>query len=128
MSATKHDVETVLDAIKGEGVWGNRETLTNSFGNITTIAKRLGVSRPTIYTYMKKWATVKNAIEEEKETAKDIVENRIMKRIIEGSDVMTIFYAKTQMKDRGYIEKQEFDHSGSVESTLIILPPKGNDK
>ena len=27
-----------------------------------------------------------------------------------------IFYLKTQAKDRGYVERQEFDHSGKIDS------------
>ena len=121
MSKKAHDLQTVLDAIKGEGQWSKLGTNTNSFGNISTIAARLGVSRQTIYNYLNEWKTVQAAVTEARETAKDFVENQMMKRIMEGSDTMTIFYAKTQMKERGYIERQEVTGAGGEAVIVKVL-------
>ena len=116
----EHDLQTILDAINGEGRWKSDDPKksSNSFGNITAIAKRLGVSRPTIYNYINHWKTVKDAIHDAREEKKDFVEDRMFKRIMEGSDVMMIFYAKTQMKDRGYIERQEISGGGKPQEII----------
>ena len=106
---TVHDIQTVLDAVRGEGQWAKdgEKSVTTSFGNLTAIAKRLGVHRHTVSNYAKRWKSVAEAIEAEKELRKDLVEDKMFKRINEGSDTMIIFFAKTQMKDRGYVERQE---------------------
>jgi hypothetical protein len=106
---TVHDVQTVLDAVRGEGEWAkdSDKSVTTSFGNLTAIGKRLGVHRNTVLGYSQRWKTVADAIEQEKELRKDFVEDKMLKRVMEGSDTMIIFFAKTQMKDRGYVERQE---------------------
>jgi len=42
-----------------------------------------------------------------KEYKKDFIESKLIKLINEGDTAATIFAAKTQLKDRGYIERQE---------------------
>lgn len=109
MAETAHDLQTVLDAIKGEGRWRPEKqgVITNSFGNISNIAARLGVQRQTVYNYKKKWKAVEAAIHDALEMRKDFIEDRMLRRVMDGSDTMMIFFAKTQMKDRGYVERQE---------------------
>ena len=104
---TKHSRETVLDAINGTGEFSHKGKVTSSFGNVTVIANRLGVARTTVYVYAEKWSTVKTAIKEARETLKDFTENKIASEIMGGNTTMIIFFAKTQMKDRGYVERQE---------------------
>jgi hypothetical protein len=124
MATKKHDRQTVLDAINGEGFWGPRDgKLTHSLGNVMTIAARLDVHRTTIYQYAKDWASVADAIKEGRELRKDLVEDKMFRRIMEGSDVMMIFFAKTQMKDRGYVERQEITAS-NLNIDLSILTDK----
>ena len=111
---TEWTKEEVIEAINGEGAWSHPEKFTGSLGNVMAISKRLNVERQTIYGYIKRWKSVAQAIDEQREMRKDIVEDKMMKRILEGSDTMMIFFAKTQMKDRGYIEKAETEHSGNI--------------
>ncbi len=44
----------------------------------------------------------------------DFAESQLYKQIKEGSTAATIFYLKTKGKKRGYIERQEIEHNGSV--------------
>ena len=78
-------------------------------GNISKIAEKVGCSRPTVYKAMKDWSTVADAIKEEKERFKDQMETTIEQKCLDGDTTMMIFYAKTQMRDRGYAEKSEMD-------------------
>lgn len=107
MSKRKHELSDVLDAINGEGYWAQPKKDTSSFGNIGVIARRLGVSRTTVYSYLNEWATAQKAVDEGRELLKDFAEGKIAQHISEGNVTMLIFYAKTQMKDRGYIERQD---------------------
>ena len=128
---TKRSLQEVLDAINGTGEWAKEGMVANSGGNKTLVAQRLGVSRSTVYNYMGRWPkTVVDAMHESKEMEKDFVESRIMKRIGDDSDTMIIFYSKTQMKDRGYIERQEIDIRGiddEIENELARLAAREED-
>ena len=83
------------------------EAIDGSGGFITTIAKRVGCDRGTVYNAMDKYATVKQAILDEKDALKDMAENELLRQIKDGNTTATIFFLKTQAKDRGYIERQE---------------------
>lgn len=83
------------------------EAVEGSDGNIGVIASRLGCTRRHVYNLRDKYVTVAEAIEEEREAFKDEVESIISQKIRDGDNTMIIFYAKTQMKERGYVERQE---------------------
>jgi len=112
----KHQLKEVLNAIRGTGDWTEDG---ESFGNMSVIAKRLGVHRTTVEHYRDEWTTVKDEIYAGREKLKDAAENKIARKIIDGDTTMTIFYAKTQMRDRGYIERQEI--TGADGAPLIVV-------
>ena len=95
------------------------KAIDGSGGFITTIAKRVGCTRQTVYNAMERYATVKQAIADEKDSLKDMAENELLRQIKDGNTTATIFYLKTQAKDRGYVERQEFDHSGKINVTEL---------
>jgi len=82
--------------------------IPNSKGIIGVIAKRVGCTRKTVYNAMENFVTVKQAIEDEREEGKDFAEGKMFQQINAGNTTMIIFYLKTQAKDRGYVERQEF--------------------
>jgi len=121
-------MQTVLDAVKGEGKFApdKANALSSSFGNMSTIARRLKVTRRTVINYKNKWSTVKDAIESERDALKDFVEDRMAKRmLVDNSDTMIIFFAKTQMKDRGYVER--YEHTGESGDAIQLKVIKGVD-
>jgi len=81
--------------------------LKESHGLVSVAAKKLGVSRATLHAMINKMPTVREARDDAKEALKDFAESRIFKEIEAGNTTMIIFFAKTQMKDRGYIERQD---------------------
>lgn len=48
---------------------------------------------------------------------------QLHKQIKEGNTTATIFYLKTKGKKRGYIERQEIQMDGSIESKVIEWTP-----
>ena len=82
--------------------------IPDSGGFITSIAKRVGCTRQTVYNGMARYPTVKQAVADEKDQLKDMVENELLRQIKDGNTTAAIFYLKTQAKDRGYVERQEF--------------------
>lgn len=61
----------------------------------------------TYYRYYKEDPAFREKADDIKELQKDFAESLILKKMKEGDTTMIIFYAKTQMKDRGYTERRE---------------------
>lgn len=105
MSRTKHSAEDILVAVK------------NSKGVIGAIATRLNVDRTTIYNYMERFVTVKQAIENEREGMKDFAEGKLFKHIKDDNLTALIFYLKTQASDRGYVERLRIE--GNIQLSIV---------
>lgn len=97
-----------------------------SRGFVTTIAKVLDVERTYIYKLMEKYPAFKQAVIDERESLKDFAESSLLKQIQEGNTTATIFYLKTQAKDRGYIERQEI--TGADEGPVILKVVYGSKR
>lgn len=81
--------------------------LEQSFGLVATTCREVGISRSTYYKWRKDDSQFADRADEVKELQKDAVEALILKKMKDGDTAMLIFYAKTQMKDRGYVERTE---------------------
>jgi hypothetical protein len=79
-----------------------------------------GITRRTYYNWLNDDPEFFQAIEEAKESFKDFVEKQIIKHIKKGDKTMLIYYSKTQLKDRGYIERQELAHSGDLPVNINV--------
>ena len=116
MSNTKYDLETVIDAVRGTGAWKDNGT---SGGNISSIARRLGVTRATAYSYMSRWKTVEDAITDEREAMLDFTENQLFKQVQDGNITAIIFTLKTLGKNRGYVERREVTGKDGDPITIV---------
>lgn len=96
----KFTVTQVVDAIK------------DAKGFLSTAARHLDCDYKTVQNYAKRYPTVQEAINEERETVKDLAEGSLFSEIKNGNITAIIFYLKTQGKDRGYVERQEFTGKG----------------
>ena len=76
-------------------------------GNVSMVARSLNVDRSTVYNFMKKHPTVKQALDEAREKMIDNVESKLYSRALDGDTAAMIFFLKTQGKSRGYVERQE---------------------
>lgn len=81
--------------------------LAETCGIVASACKKAGLSRQTFYQYCSDDPEFKAKAEDVKELQKDFAESLILKKMKEGDTSMIIFYAKTQMKDRGYYERKE---------------------
>ena len=104
------------------------KSLEKSLGVVTTACKQVGVDRTTFYRYYKEDKVFKKQVDDLSNVAKDFVESQLFKQIQDGVPTSTIFYLKTKAKDRGYIERREYDLSGSVKSKLIEWTPATKKK
>lgn len=79
-------------------------------GMLTLAAKRLGCAPDTVYRYVREYATVAQALRDERASVTDMAELALYKAIQEGEGWAVCFYLKTQGKERGYVERQEIEH------------------
>lgn len=87
------------------------EALHNTSGIISSACRAAGVSRMTYYRYYNEDPEFRERADDIKELQKDFAESLILKKMKNGDTTMLIFYAKTQMKDRGYSERKEITGS-----------------
>ena len=79
------------------------------FGNISAIAKKLGVSRKTLYRFLAATPEAAECIAAAREEFDDIAEESIRKKIMEGDTSMLKFYASTKLRKRGYSQDDADD-------------------
>lgn len=79
--------------------------LNETRGMIYLAADRLGCEADTIYSYAKRYASVKEAITRHRGKTTDIAELKLYQAITDGESWAIQFYLRTQGRERGYVEK-----------------------
>ena len=102
--------------------------LEKSLGVVTSACKIAKVGRTTFYQYLKEDEDFAKKVKDIENIALDFAESQLHKQISEGNTTATIFLLKTKGKKRGYIERQEIQHDGSIKSTLIEWKPPQEEK
>ena len=105
--------------------------LHKNMGNVSTTCSECKISRQTYYDWMKDDKEFKSHIENVDEYILDVAETSLHDQIKEGNTTATVFFLKTRGRKRGYIEKQELEHSGQIKTetvTLFELPKNGRDE
>lgn len=90
------------------------EALEEHHGIVTNACKAVNVGRSTFYKWANEDKEFKKEVDLIQEAAIDFVESKLFQQIEEGIPTSTIFYLKTKAKHRGYVERQEVAHSGSI--------------
>ena len=83
------------------------KALNDNMGIVAGACRKAGISRYTYYKWYNEDELFAEKCDDVKELQKDFAEALILKKMKDGDTTMLIFYAKTQMKDRGYNERQE---------------------
>lgn len=95
-------------------------------GILAGAARKLGCSRRTVHRYVKRYATVRAAYEDARETNIDYVEGKLMAAIKKGSVPAIMFFLKTVGRDRGYVDRKE--HTGPGGEELIFRVVYGDGR
>lgn len=103
---TKRDTQRIDDRVAQEKA-DLLQALANTSGIVSSACKAANVSRMTYYRWYNEDPDFREKADDIKELQKDFAESLILKKMKEGDTTMIIFYAKTQMKDRGYTERKE---------------------
>lgn len=88
--------------------------LHDSGGLVEIAARSLGCEPKTIYRRLKKSAKVREAIDSEREYSVDLAERNLRKGLQTGEQWATIHTLRYLGSKRGYIEKQQVEHGGSI--------------
>jgi hypothetical protein len=97
------------------------EALKKSLGVVTNACNKIGIHRSTHYDWLKDDEEYKAEVLDIEDIAIDFVESKLHQSINNGSDTAIIFYLKTKAKKRGYIERQEFDHTTKGEAIKQVF-------
>ena len=117
------------------------QALVDAQGMVTTAARRLGCTRKTIYNYINNYPTVAEALQDARANLGDRIETTLLHEALGVRDKATgeytrdpnitalIFLAKTHpaMRERGYAEKQQIEHSGQVGWAQFLAEAQGDD-
>jgi hypothetical protein len=90
----------------------------SSMGVKTVVARRLGCSWDTVDRYAKRYTTVQQALDTERELLIDMAEVKLGERVMMGEWPAIQFVLKTLGKERGYTERQEI--TGAEGGAMII--------
>jgi predicted transcriptional regulator len=88
-----------------------KNTISQAMGNLTIVAKSLGVSRTAVFNWVQEYE-LKGIVEEARENRLDFVESALDNLIKKGDTAAIIFFLKTQGRSRGYSEKVDVEHTG----------------
>lgn len=84
-------------------------------GNVAAVARKFGVDRTSVRDLIGRRPSLARVLHDCREGMKDNVEERFYADCLKDSpayQASRIFFLKTQGKDRGYVERHEFDDVG----------------
>jgi transposase-like protein len=114
--ATKRPLDDILAAIEG------------SNGNVSIVARKLSVSRQTIYSYLKQYRTAQEALDDERAKIADVIESTLMREALGNPEkkiapniTALIFVAKAhpEMRKRGWREGADVRISGHIDVSKL---------
>jgi len=92
-------------------------------GNISASCECVGISRMTFYRWKDEDSDFAETFTDLQESVGDFVEDQLLMQIKAGETAATIFYCKTRLKNRGYVERIENEQVGDqkviIHETII---------
>lgn len=83
------------------------EVLEKCLGVVHAACNSVGITRSLYYQWRNKDPEFAEACDAVREITYDVVESALLKKIQEGDTPCIIFFCKTKMKHRGYVERVE---------------------
>lgn len=97
-------------------------------GNISAVARSFGVSRNAIDNRINKSPVLKEALKQARDTMLDNAETALYDDALNGNTTALIFFLKTQGKARGYVERQELQHTVTWQDKVVDALKQGKIK
>lgn len=105
------------------------DALKEARGFLSVAADRLGCTYQTIRNYINRHKTLQEILEALDEKEVDFSESKLLSQIKEGNITAIIFHLKCKGKKRGYIERNEVEHTGKDGGPIQIIGiPEGIDE
>lgn len=83
-------------------------------GMVTYAAKKLDCDYTTLYGWIRRSSQLQKALQAIKESHIDLAETKLLQNVKDGDPGSIFFMLKCLGKNRGYIEKQQIEHSGDM--------------
>jgi hypothetical protein len=93
-------------------------------GNVAAIARKFGVARSSVIEFVQARELLVSIQADVREGRLDDAESALDRAVLNGEGWAVCFLLKTLGKKRGYVERQELEHSGSVVEVHVYIPPK----
>ena len=103
------------------------KSLDFHMGLVSPAAKAVGITRNTHYNWLKSDSGYADEVDQIQEATFDFVEGNMLKKIKAGDTIMTIWYSKTKMKARGFVERSEIEVTNKP-SFVVKEDQKGVNK
>ena len=94
------------------------QALQNSNGNISHAARSMGISRFAIRSHINASPELQQILDDARQTMLDEAENALLAAVRNQQGWAVCFTLKTIGQERGYIERADQSHSGSVEVVI----------
>jgi len=102
------------------------ETFNRLYFSIIETCRACGVTRGNFERWKASDEKFREAYFEAVEAKKDFIESQLMENIRKGDVASVIFACKTRLKDRGYVEKQQVEHTGNF--GVMVSPGISQDE
>jgi len=101
------------------------KALGDCFGIVSKAAHMCGQARQNHYNWMDSMPEYAKEYEAICDDRIDFVEDQLINNISNGDTTAIIFFLKTKAKKRGYVEKQEVDHTSGGEKIKQVFEING---
>lgn len=88
--------------------------LEKNGGLVYATCKKFNIHASTFYNWKKSIEGFSEKVEEINEGLLDLVESKLIQNIQNNDSSSIMFYLKCKAKHRGYLEKQQVEHSGNI--------------
>lgn len=103
------------------------DAITQAKGFVTYAAQILGCDRSTVHNYINKYSECRQAVQDARAGMLDNAELQLLRQIQDGNITAIIFALKTIGKHRGYVERQQVEHSGDPVLKVIYTDERNQD-
>ena len=103
------------------------KSLEDSLGIVSVAANNAGIHRSTHYLWMKDDEDYRKMVDEINNVCLDFAESKLFENIKDKRETSIIFYLKTRGKNRGYVERQEFDMGNDNHFRVEVIRPNEED-